>query len=254
MEPCFSRWQRSYPGYFSFIPGYWKKVKTCRPSVFGSKHQLHIPVTDLTCVFTLSQKVKGHIEESVHFLLISHHTLQRTSDNIPNEVSAWVSLPLTPFMCAYEYLYLSYSAPPPPISLNLCSRCRGSGSAMRLQRRKSRAHCISRPLSRQERRISFLGDAINLDFISESAVKEPGAGDQRLLKLIPLPLSQRLLSSQRFSDREGDAAIKDVSPSRPVRMPLCAGGHFKCKHGLSGSVYLIMTHWLAAHVSLSRLK
>lgn len=56
-----------------------------------------------------------------------------------------------------------------------------------------------------------------------------------------LPLSQRSLS-ETFSDREGDAAIKHFSPNRPVEMPLRARGHFKCKHGLSGSVYLIMTH------------
>lgn len=110
------------------------------------------------------------------------------------------------------------------LSLNLWLSFRGTGSVMCLQRRHGCAHWIPLLLSRQTRRISFLGDAINLDFISKRA------------------------------DHGGDAAIKDFSPSWPVRMPLWARGHFKCKHGLSGSVYLKMTHWLVAHVSLSRLK
>lgn len=61
--------------------------------------------------------------------------------------------------------------------------------------------------------------------------------------LIFLLLSQhRLPLKDFFSTHEGDAAIKHFSPNRPVEMLRQARGHFKCKHGLSGSVYLIMTH------------
>lgn len=108
--------------------------------------------------------------------------------------------------------------------------------------------------SGQTKRISFLGDAINLDFISKRAVKEPREREEPW-KCSLLSLFLRSLSSERFSSHECDAAIRRFSPRWHLVMPLCTGGgHSECKHELSASVYLIMTQWLAAHVSLSRLK
>lgn len=87
-------------------------------------------------------------------------------------------------MCAYEYLYFSFAAPPQPFPIWIYGH-RAEGLRICYVSAETAWSCVQDPptptpllLFQQTRQISLLGDAVNLNFISKIAVEKPRAGEK----------------------------------------------------------------------------